>query len=506
VLFNSFNFLLFFPIVTTLYFLLPHKFRWLFLLLASCYFYMFFIPVYILILFLTVLVDYFAAIYIERTEGKRRKFYLVISILSTLTILFVFKYYNFFIGNFNFIATQFHSTIRANTLSIILPIGLSFHTFQSLSYVIEVYRKAQKAERHFGIYMLYVMFYPQLVAGPIERPQNLLHQFYEKHRFESDRVIAGIKMMLWGLFKKVVIADNLSALVDQVYNHPYKYNGLSLAIATVFFAIQIYCDFSGYSEMAIGAAKVMGFNLMQNFNKPYFSTSIKEFWTRWHISLSTWFKDYVYIPLGGNRVPGFRYAFNILITFLISGFWHGASWTYVIWGGLHGTYLVTGYFSNNLYARAGLPVLKVSSPFLNRGMASGKTAFVFFLVCVTWVFFRGNSVRDCVYIFRSILIETPRQVLNWLHLFKEWATGKCHLDQLADYGHFTIPFEKSSLIIAAVSITFLFLMEGVSGKLDVTDFLSSKRRIISWPLYYFLILGILFLGVFENRSFIYFQF
>jgi D-alanyl-lipoteichoic acid acyltransferase DltB (MBOAT superfamily) len=233
-----------------------------------------------------------------------------------------------------------HWNYSIHTLSIILPIGLSFHTFQSLSYVIEVYKGHQKAERHLGIYALYVMFFPQLVAGPIERPQNLLHQIREQHIIKYDRVIYGLELMLWGFFQKIVVADRLSLMVNPIYNHVHDYNGLSLIIATLFFSIQIYCDFAGYSNIAIGSAKILGFSLMNNFKQPYLASSVTDFWRKWHISLSTWFRDYIYIPLGGNRVGKFKLYRNILITFLISGLWHGANWTFIIWGALHGTYII----------------------------------------------------------------------------------------------------------------------------------------------------------------------
>jgi alginate O-acetyltransferase complex protein AlgI len=249
-LFNSLEFLFFFPIVTLLYFILPHKFRWLLLLIASCIFYMSFIPVYILILFITIIIDYYAGIWIEDTEPKNKKKYLVISIISTCLVLFIFKYFNFFNTNFAAVANFFNLNYPVPMMNIILPIGLSFHTFQSLSYVIEVYRGNQKAERNFGIYSLYVMFYPQLVAGPIERPQNLLYQFHAKHEFNYRDVTDGLKLMAWGMFKKVVIADRLAIVVNQVYDNPTEYTGLSLLIATVFFSFQIYCDFSGYSDIA----------------------------------------------------------------------------------------------------------------------------------------------------------------------------------------------------------------------------------------------------------------
>ncbi|OFZ56311.1 MAG: alginate O-acetyltransferase, partial [Bacteroidetes bacterium RIFCSPHIGHO2_02_FULL_44_7] len=318
-LFNSLQFLIFFPTVTTLYFILPHRFRWFLLLIASCIFYMAFIPAYILILLVTIVVDYIAGILIEKSQGKKRKLYLLISIVANIGFLAFFKYYNFASTNLTELAQFLHWNYSVPVLSIILPIGLSFHTFQAMSYTIEVYRGKQVAERHFGIYALYVLFYPQLVAGPIERPQNLLHQFREEHSFDYRRVTDGLKLMLWGLFKKVVIADRAAVFVDTVFNSPGDFQGVSFIIAAALFSFQIYCDFSGYSDIAIGAAQVMGFKLMDNFNRPYFSKSIAEFWKRWHISLSTWFKDYLYIPLGGNRVGKPRWYFNLFFVFLLSG-------------------------------------------------------------------------------------------------------------------------------------------------------------------------------------------
>ena len=323
-LFNSFHFLFFFIIVTTIYFLLPHNKRWVLLLLSSCYFYMAFVPVYILILGFTIVVDYFAAILIENSAGKKRRLFLVCSLIANIGILCVFKYYNFINTNFSFLLHGFGLSNPIPYLSILLPIGLSFHTFQAMSYTIEVYRGKQKTERHFGIYALYVMFYPQLVAGPIERPQNLLHQFREKHSFDTDRIFEGLKIIIWGLFKKLVIADRLGIYVNGAYNNVAEQNGMTLLLATLFFSFQVYCDFSGYSDIAIGTAKVMGFNLMTNFRRPVFAKTTGEFWKRWHISLSTWFKDYLYFPMGGSKVSVPRWYFNLMVVFLISGLWHGA--------------------------------------------------------------------------------------------------------------------------------------------------------------------------------------
>jgi alginate O-acetyltransferase complex protein AlgI len=300
-LFNSLLFFCFFLIVTPAYFLLEHKHRWKLLLAASCYFYMTFIPVYILILSLTIVVDYFAGILIERSTGKRRRHFLVLSIVANVGVLAFFKYFNFFNDSLSFLLGDFGYQNQIPHSNILLPIGLSFHTFQAMSYTMEVYRGNQKAEKHFGIYALYVMFYPQLVAGPIERPQNILPQLHAKKEFNYNDVVEGLKLILWGLFKKVVIADRLSIYVDTIYNNPADHGSITLITATVFFTFQIYCDFSGYSDIALGCARVMGFRLMVNFRRPYLAKSFREFWSRWHISLSSWFRDYLYIPLGETK-------------------------------------------------------------------------------------------------------------------------------------------------------------------------------------------------------------
>jgi len=480
-LFNSFDFLVFFPLVTLLYFLLPHKFRWALLLIASCTFYMFFIPVYILILAVTILIDYFAGMYIEKSEGKKRKLYLIISIISTCLVLFIFKYFNFFNANFAAIANFFHLNYPIEFVNIILPIGLSFHTFQSLSYVIEVYRRKQKAEKNFGIYSLYVMFYPQLVAGPIERPQNLLHQFYEKHDFDYRRVVDGLKLMAWGLFKKVVIADRLAIAVNQVYGNPSEYSSFQLAIATVFFAFQIYCDFSGYSDMAIGAAKVMGFKLMKNFNLPYFSKSISEFWKRWHISLSTWFRDYLYISLGGNRVVKWRWYFNLFITFTISGLWHGANWTFVIWGALNGFYLVFAIWTEGLKN-------KIHSVFKTDSW-SGLYSLVqivntFVLTCIAWVFFRAKDVHEAMYILT--------------HMFRKSDNTSVFITN----GKFT----NQDFIFSVVLILFLSFVSFHQRNKSIIGYFLNKPVWLRYSVYLLLILSIFYLGVFEETQFIYFQF
>ncbi|MBK9540222.1 MAG: MBOAT family protein [Flavobacteriales bacterium] len=391
-LFNSFDFcFIFFPLVTALYFLLPHRFRWAMLLAASCWFYMAFVPVYILILGFTIAVDYAAGILIERSQGSVRKRWLIASIVANVGVLAFFKYFNFLNQSIAALVQGMGIAYAVPDLGILLPIGLSFHTFQSLSYTIEVYRGHQKAERRPGIFALYVMFYPQLVAGPIERPGNLLRQLNERHVWDHARVVHGLQQMLWGFFKKLVIADRCAVIVDQVYGDPSAYDGLGTLLATYLFALQIYCDFSGYTDIALGAARVMGFDLMVNFRTPYRSASISEFWSRWHISLSSWFRDYVYIPLGGNRVVRWRWFMNLMIVFLLSGLWHGANWTYVAWGGLHGLYLVLAIVvAGAMVWFDGITGL-VRQPRLRRALAILVTLH---LVVFGWVFFRADNFAE----------------------------------------------------------------------------------------------------------------
>ena len=484
-LFNSLSFLVFFPVVTAIYFLLPHKFRWLHLLIASCIFYMAFIPIYILILFFTIIVDYFAGILIEGASGQRRKTYLLLSLVANIGVLALFKYYNFINQIFNGITQWFQVGYSSPFLSIILPIGLSFHTFQAMSYTIEVYRGHQKAERHLGIYALYVMFYPQLVAGPIERPQNLLHQFYERHSFEYERVADGLKLMLWGMFKKIVIADRLAVYVDAAYKSPQDQSGLTLMIATVFFAFQIYCDFSGYSDIAIGAAQVMGFKLMTNFKRPYQAESIPEFWKRWHISLSTWFRDYLLFSLGGNRIK-WRFQLNLFLTFLVSGMWHGANWTFLLWGALNGFYLLCSIWTADLRARFVKFIGLTAFPRFHRVV---KIAITFALTCYAWIYFRANSVADAIYINKAM----ARSALN---LFRETMGGAAVF----------APFTQREFVFVLLAIAFMEWVQFIQSKMSIRATLATKPIWFRWSVYYAGVLSIFFLGKYGNRQFIYFQF
>ena len=478
-LFNSLQFLVFFPVVTALYFLAPHRIRWLLLLAASGVFYAAFIPKYLLILVFLILVDYTAGLTIEGASGTRRRAFLVASIVANLGLLGFFKYINFVDANLTALFAALRLGWVIPKLDIILPIGLSFHTFQSMSYTIEVYRGRWKAERHLGIYALYVMFYPQLVAGPIERPYNLLPQFRKPHHFDMERIADGLKLMLWGLFKKVVIADRLALYVNQVYARPTGHTGWALIVATYFFAFQIYCDFSGYSDMAIGAAQVMGFRLMDNFNRPYFARSVAEFWRRWHISLSSWFRDYLYLPLGGNRLPLPRWSLNIMIVFLLSGLWHGANWTFLAWGGLHGSYMVIGSVAapwrRRVYASALLQRVKWSHRWI-------RVLVTFHLVLVAWVFFRASSIADANYVlghaFSGLSMDSLRELLTSPYILGSFA------------------------LIAVMESVHMIERHG-----EMRRFLDDKPLALRWAFYYVLIQLIANFGLIHDPAeFYYFQF
>lgn len=457
------------------------------LLGASCYFYMAFKPVYILILGFTIIIDYFAGIYIENAVGTRRKLYLIISLVANIGVLAVFKYYNFF----TFVWHQY-TGFSLKMLEMILPIGLSFHTFQAMSYTIEVYRGNQKAEKHFGIYSLYVMFYPQLVAGPIERPQNVLHQFYHRQVFDYERVKNGLLLMAWGFFKKVVIADRLAQFVDTVYDTPTNYVGLPILVATFFFTFQIFCDFSGYSDIALGSAQVMGFTLMKNFDRPYFSKSISEFWRRWHISLSTWFRDYLYIPLGGNRVSKARNYFNLFFVFAMSGLWHGANWNYIIWGALHGFYLIFAlvsqkprqYFNEFIGLNKFPTLLKIV-----------QISTTFCLVSFAWIFFRADYFNQ----------EWKYHIIN--NLFTDLPT----ISDLTSINYLNQNvFLGKGLKEFAFAILLIIFMEFIhyqQRNQSLREVIAQKPLLVRWVLYIAFVFTFLFLGVFDNPpQFIYFQF
>lgn len=478
-LFNSFEFMIFFPLVCIIYFLTPFKYRWILLLAASYYFYMCWKAEYIVLIMVSTIIDYLASLRMSKLSLKsKKKKYLLLSIFTNLGLLFTFKYLDFFGESVTVFLDQFNIFYEAPAFDLLLPVGISFYTFQTLSYTIDVYRGEKTPEKHLGKFALYVSFFPQLVAGPIERPNRLMPQLHCNYKFEYNRVVDGLRLMLWGLFKKIVIADRLAYFVDMVYNNPEQYYGLSVILATVFFAFQIFCDFSGYSDIAVGAAKVLGINLMNNFDRPYFSKSISEFWKRWHISLSTWFRDYVYISLGGNRVVKWRWYYNLFITFLVSGLWHGAAWTFVIWGALHGLYLVIAIVSRSSKDKIIKLLYLDKFPAL---MNFSKVILTFILVCFGWVFFRANSLNDALLI------------LNNMFNFESGFT-------LAKY---------ISIKVLLINFSFIFIMLFLhwwQKEKKFVEYYSDNPTYLRWGLYFFFIISILYFGGAGEQQFIYFQF
>lgn len=418
-LFNSISFILFFPLVVLFYYLIPHKFRYLWLLAASYYFYMCWNASYALLLLFSTAITYAGGLILHHLKQKEtggsllilpKKLCVGICLFLNLSILFVFKYFHFFMDNLNSLFSHLHIEAAAPAFSLLLPVGISFYIFQALGYIMDIYRGKTEPEKNFFRYALFVSFFPQLVAGPIERSSNLLPQFREKHKFSLNQVKSGLLLMLWGYFLKMVIADRIALFVDTVYGDYNAYPGTYLIVATLLFAFQIYCDFYGYSTIALGAAQVMGFQLMENFQCPYFAKTIGEFWRRWHISLTSWFKDYLYIPLGGSRKGVLRKYLNVMIIFLVSGLWHGASWTFLVWGFLNGAFQIIGKLTAKIRSRM-LPKLGFSASAFSHRLL--QTVITFGLVDFTWIFFRANSFQDARNIIYSMLtVHNPWILLN----------------------------------------------------------------------------------------------
>ncbi|MFY8216826.1 MAG: MBOAT family O-acyltransferase [Chthoniobacterales bacterium] len=477
-LFNSIEFAIFLPLVVGLYFWLKPAFRWMLLLAASLYFYMCFVPEYALILLTTITVDYFAARKIETASGVARKAWLALSLTTNFGFLIFFKYAGFITNNVDALAKAIGWNYPVGIIEVLLPIGISFHVFQSVSYTIEVYRGTLRAERHFGYLALFVLYFPQLVAGPIERAQNLLHQLHETHHFEYNRAASGLRLVLLGLFKKVVIADHISHLVNTVYQSPGDFTGPQVLLATYCFAIQIYCDFSGYTDIARGVARIMGVELMKNFDGPYLARSISEFWRRWHISLSTWFRDYLFIPLGGSRVAASRVALNLFIVFLVSGLWHGAAWTFVFWGALHGFYVVFSQVTASLRAQA----VRISGlARLPRFHHALQIFITFHLVCLSWVFFRAENFPSAL----NLLRQLPE---GWSgDLTRGIGFGGVELIALA--------------AVVVVWLTLRLLRKGREG----CEYLGALPVGVRWAAYLILGMAIVLLGA-EPANFVYFQF
>lgn len=480
-LFNSLTFAIFLPIVFILYYCVPHRYRWIFLLAASYVFYMNLHIGYGILLFATTVLTYVLALKLEKAVSDRQKKYCLLGgILPLVLILLFYKMGSAVINQLNSMITAGRITLQPITLRILLPAGISFYFFQSMGYLIDVYRGKITAEKHFGYYALFVSFFPQLLAGPIGRADSLLPQYRKEHPFVYENVTYGLKLMAWGYFKKLVIADVFATVVDKVYNNAYSYVGLVFIIVTVMFAIEIYCDFSGYSDIAVGCAKLFGIDLMTNFRSPYFSFSIKEFWSRWHISLSTWFRDYVYIPLGGNRVPRWRHCLNLLITFLVSGFWHGNSLTYILWGGIHGLLQIIETF---IY-----PSKKKGIRIVQR-KHWWQLPVTFLLLCFTWIFFRANTIQDAFWVISRLFWDASRP-LNYL----KTAVICLDMPYIAMFG-------------MLLSVLILAIYDYLCLKQDMIQLISKQNCLIRWGIYILLLIAIaLFSYKGIATEFIYFQF
>lgn len=494
-LFNSYSFLMFFPIVVVIYFLLPKKVSYLWLLAASYYFYMGWNAKYALLLLMSTTITYLSGVLLQWLKENRsdhtgaKKWVVAGSFVSNLAILFFFKYFNFTIESINALLNHTSLPTVNTSFDVLLPVGISFYTFQALGYTVDVYRGEIKAERNFFRYALFVSFFPQLVAGPIERSKNLLDQLRNPKKFNYNRMCDGLMLMIWGYFLKLVIADRISIFVDNVYANVGIYDGKYLLLASVLFAFQIYCDFAGYSTIAIGAAEVMGFQLMENFNSPYLSQSVAEFWRRWHISLSSWFKDYLYIPLGGNRKGKVRKYVNIMIVFLISGLWHGANWSYVVWGGLNGLYQVIGAVFTPLRnkIKEKLHLEKIRLP-----LTIIYILVTFMLVDFTWIFFRADTIQHAFDVIGSIFhMNDPALLAN---------------GTLYDFG-----LSKPNFVVLGVALIILLMADickyhGIKVRRVVLD----ANIVVRWTIIIAGILSILIFGIwgsgYSATNFIYFQF
>lgn len=474
--FNSIAFAIFLPIVFLAYWSIPRKYQWVLLLLASYYFYMSWNAKYVFLILFTTIVSYCCGLLLAGAKSARyKKVILGCAAGCCLGILFLFKYFNFFCGVFCNAARIFAINLHPVTLNLLLPVGISFYTFQTLSYVIDIYRGRIQPERHFGKFAVFVSFFPQLVAGPIERTDNLLPQIKREHCFRYEDAVNGLRQMLWGFFKKIVIADTLANYVDIVFNDPYSYKGGVLLIAAFFFSLQIYCDFSGYSDIAIGTAQLFGIKLMTNFKSPYLSASVNEFWRSWHISLSSWFRDYVYIPLGGNRRGTFRRHVNVMITFLLSGLWHGANGTFVFWGGMHGLVQVAeNTFGWNKEKK-------------HRILSSG---IVFVFVTFAWIFFRAGTMQEALYVIRYMFSGISAPVT-----YAREALAVVGMDRKECFG-------------IGISLLVLFIFDFISLKKDPLQEIMKLPRAVRWGSYYAVgvLLIVYSLQNVGTNQFVYFQF
>jgi D-alanyl-lipoteichoic acid acyltransferase DltB (MBOAT superfamily) len=488
--FNSLEFLIFFLLVVAGHSICPPRYRWVWLLATSLYFYATWAPGYGILLVLATFIVYILAFLTAPGPDPaaaamqvRRKAFLILGIVLNLGMLAAYKYLVFLNEALRGTFARLGLAYNLPAYQILLPIGISFYTFQSLGYLIDVYRGQIEPERHFGLLVLFNAFFPQLVSGPIERANHLLPQFREAHPLRASNLSTGLRWMLWGLFKKVVVADRLGVYVDAVYNNPADVRGWPVVLATLFFAVQLYSDFSGYMDIARGAAKTMGYDLLPNFRQPYAASSIAGFWRRWHISLTSWFRDYLYIPLGGNRVPRRRWYANVMIVFLLSGLWHGADWTFVLWGGLHGLYYLVEVWTQSARDRAARK-LHLDRPAL-RTVAG--TVVTLGLVCFAWLFFRANSVSDAF-----LLLGNMGQLGASTSVLEPWADAFARPD-------LEMAFSLGLIVLLAA----LHLLREVDHGLL---YAIGRRPWVRWAAYLILALAILNLGIARQTPFVYLQF
>jgi alginate O-acetyltransferase complex protein AlgI len=483
-LFTSLHFAIFFIILTGIYYTTPHRFRWQLLLVSSYLFYGFAKLEYIFLLAGSTLVNYILGILMSRMSVKnRRRPYIWAGVVFNIGTLFLFKYFNFFSHTIMQLLKSINIITDIPFLTMLLPVGISFYTFQSLGYLIDVYNGRISAERHLGIFALFTSFWPQLLSGPINRARLLLPQIRENHLFDYQKVTDGMRLILWGLVKKIVIADHLAVYVNRVYHHVDNYQGMPLIMAALFYSVQIYCDFSGYTDMARGSARIMGYDLMENFRHPCFAKSLKDFWQRWHISLSSWFRDYLYIPLGGNRVKKWRWHYNIFITFLISGLWHGSNWTFVVWGALHGLMLIVENITDMYRERMAATFFKNSFSGLYHGL---QVVMTFCMVTFAWIFFRADSVGDAFSFIRKMLM------IGSFECLKASATGVV-----------TLPVFLFYIFI----IVILFFIDKKEGDDWIQEKVGRLMLPLRWTIYTIFAWAVFLSSVFGvKQEFIYFQF
>lgn len=482
--------MLFFPIVTLIYFLIPQKVKYIWLLFASYYFYMSWNPKYALLIATSTLITYLSGLLIHKTEDRvKKKLWVALSFVSNLGILAFFKYFDFILENLNRITSRVGIGVLEKPFDVLLPVGISFYTFQALSYTMDVYREELPPEKNFLKYALFVSFFPQLVAGPIERSKNLVTQISEEHHFDYERMVHGLGLMLWGFFLKVVVADRLAVVVNEVFNQFPKYQGLYVVVAAIFFGFQIYCDFGSYSNIAIGAAEVMGFSLMQNFKQPYLATNVADFWRRWHISLTGWFRDYLYIPLGGNRKGELRKNLNILIVFGLSGLWHGASWSFVVWGLLNGIFQVIGSYTKSTRDKL-CKLLSIRTDNFSHRVFQTVVTFIF--VDTAWIFFRADGMKKALIMIRS-----------GLTVFNPWI--------LFDGRLYTLGLDEKDFRVMLIGLIILIAVDILNEMgIEIRTFLAKQSILFRWIVYITAIVYILVVGVygpgFAASDFIYFAF